>query len=182
MNIEAVNDAYNQLLIEEEDYRSLRDSIDSFDNFDNIKLARELETHALLEFRRIAAHIYKVESPAKQRSNDGTDSGLQKNSRWEESIALSKQDKLYKDAMVTASTSATTEVAEELLTYFVDIGNKEGFASMLYVCFDLLRPDVVEELSWRHGLNDFYMPFRIQTQRVMADKVRVIDGRYQLVG
>jgi clathrin heavy chain len=153
LNIEAVNDAYNQLLIEEEDYRSLRDSIDSFDNFDNIKLARQLESLPLLEFRRIAAHIYK------------------KNARWDESIALSKQDKLYKDAMITAATSASTEVAEDLLTYFVDIGNKEGFASMLYVCFDLLRADVVEELSWRHGLNDFYMPFRIQNQRVMADKL-----------
>jgi hypothetical protein len=31
-----------------------------------------------------------------------------------------KQDKLYKDAMITASVSGTTEVAEELLSYFVD--------------------------------------------------------------
>ena len=60
MNIEAVNDAYNDLLIEEEDYKTLRDSIDSFDNFNNIKLARELEKHELLEFRRLAAHLYKV--------------------------------------------------------------------------------------------------------------------------
>jgi len=49
-----------------------------------------------------------------------------KNSRWEESISLSKQDKLYKDAMITAAVSASTEVAEELLSYFVDIGNKQG--------------------------------------------------------
>jgi clathrin heavy chain len=59
-NIEAVNDAYNDLLIEEEDYKTLRDSIDSFDNFDNLKLARRLEKHDLLEFRRLAAHLYKV--------------------------------------------------------------------------------------------------------------------------
>ena len=38
----------------------MRDSIDSFDNFNNIKLARELEKHELLEFRRLAAHLYKV--------------------------------------------------------------------------------------------------------------------------
>jgi len=55
-----VNDAYNDLLIEEEDYKTLRDSIDSFDNFDNVALARRLEQHDLLEFRRIAAHLYKV--------------------------------------------------------------------------------------------------------------------------
>jgi hypothetical protein len=60
LNIEAVNDAYNDLLIEEEDYKTLRDSIDSFDNFDSIGLAWRLEPHTLLEFRRLAAHLYKV--------------------------------------------------------------------------------------------------------------------------
>ena len=42
LNIEAVNEAYNDLLIEEEDYKTLRDSIDSFDNFNNIGLAQSL--------------------------------------------------------------------------------------------------------------------------------------------
>ena len=54
-NLEAVNDAYNDLLIEEEDYKTLRDSIDSFDHFNNIGLAKRLERHELLEFRRLAA-------------------------------------------------------------------------------------------------------------------------------
>ncbi|KAI0285915.1 clathrin heavy chain 1 [Russula aff. rugulosa BPL654] len=157
LNIEAVNDAYNDLLIEEEDYKTLRDSIDSFDNFDNTSLARRLEKHELLEFRRLAAHLYK------------------KNGRWEESISLSKQDKLYKDAMVTASVSASTEIAEELLSYFVVIGNKECFAALLYICFDLLRSDVVEELSWQHGLNDFYMPYKIQHQRTLVEKLAALE-------
>ncbi|KAJ7107236.1 hypothetical protein C8R43DRAFT_1045156 [Mycena crocata] len=51
----------------------------------------------------------------------------------------------------TASLSASTEVVEELLSYFADIGNKECFSA-------LLRP----ELSWQHGLNDFYMPYKVQ--------------------
>jgi len=38
-----------------------------------------------------------------------------KNSCWEESISLLKQDKLYKDARITAAVSASTEVAEEPL-------------------------------------------------------------------
>ena len=73
--------------------------------------------------------------------------------------------------MVTAATSASVEVTEELLSYFVDIGNKECFAAMLYVCFDLLREDVVEELSWQHGLNDFVMPYKIQKKRTLIDRV-----------
>lgn len=157
LNIEAVNDAYNDLLMDEEDYKTLRDSIDSFDNFNNISLAQRLEKHPLLEFRRLAAHLYK------------------KNSRWEESIALSKADKLYKDAMITAATSASTEVAEELLSYFVDIGNKECFAAMLFLCFDLLRQDIVEELSWQHGLNDFYMPYKIQVSRSLVEKLAALE-------
>ncbi|KAJ3555518.1 hypothetical protein NM688_g2533 [Phlebia brevispora] len=157
LNIEAVNDAYNDLLIEEEDYKTLRDSIDSFDNFNNISLAQRLEQHELLEFRRLAAHLYK------------------KNGKWEESIALSKQDKLYKDTMITAATSGSTEVAEDLLSYFVDIGNKECYSAMLYICFDLVREDVVEELSWQHALNDFYMPYKIQKKRTLIERIATLE-------
>lgn len=63
LNIESINDAYNELLIDEEDYKTLRDSIDSFDNFNTMALARKLEQHELLEFRRLAAHLYKVSDP-----------------------------------------------------------------------------------------------------------------------
>jgi clathrin heavy chain len=113
-----------------------------------------LEGSELLEFRRLAAHLYK------------------KTKRWEDSISLSKRDKLFKDAIVTAGASGATEVAEELLSYFVDIGNKECFAAILYICFDLLRPDIIAELSWQHGLNDFYMPYHIQNQRRLVERVR----------
>lgn len=52
----------NGLLIEEEDYNGLRSSIDAHDNFDNIALATQLENHSLVEFRRIAAYLFKVTS------------------------------------------------------------------------------------------------------------------------
>lgn len=42
-----------------------------------------------------------------------------------ESISLSKQDKLFKDAIETAATSGSTEVAEELLTYFVYVSLRQ---------------------------------------------------------
>ena len=45
--------------LQEEDYNGLKTSIDSFDNFDNISLALQLEKHDLIEFRRIAAYLYK---------------------------------------------------------------------------------------------------------------------------
>merc|ERR1712170_337341 len=59
LNDKAVNEALNGLLINEEDFQGLKTSIDAFDNFDNIQLAQTLEKHDLIEFRRIAAYLYK---------------------------------------------------------------------------------------------------------------------------
>ncbi|KAI9780804.1 MAG: hypothetical protein M1835_004428 [Candelina submexicana] len=142
-NKKAVNNAINDLLIEEEDYKTLRDSVENYDNYDPVDLAQRLESHELVFFRQIAANIYR------------------KNKRWEKSIALSKQDKLFKDAIETSAISAKPEVVEDLLRYFVDIGSRECYVGMLYACYDLIRLDVVLEISWRHGLTDFTMPFMI---------------------
>ena len=98
-NKRAVNNAINDLLIEEEDYKTLRDSVENYDNYDAVELAQRLENHELVFFRQIASSIYR------------------KNKRWEKSIALSKQDKLYKDAIETAAISAKSEVVEDLLRY-----------------------------------------------------------------
>ncbi|KAL1921362.1 uncharacterized protein VTP21DRAFT_11078 [Calcarisporiella thermophila] len=159
VNNRSVNDAYNDLLVEEEDFVTLRDSTENFDNFDSLELAKRLEKHELLEFRRIAAHLYK------------------RNKRWNQSIQLSKQDKLYKDAMETAAASRDTEVAEELLRYFVEIANRECFAACLFTCYDLLRPDVVLETAWRNQLYDFAMPYMIQITREYIDKVNTLEQK-----
>jgi len=98
-NKRTVNIAINDLLIEEEDYKTLRDSVENFDNYDPVDLAQRLEKHDLVFFRQIAASIYR------------------KNKRWEKSIALSKQDKLFKDAIETAAISGKSDVVEELLRY-----------------------------------------------------------------
>ena len=57
-----------------------------------IGLATRLERHDLMEFRRIAAHIYKS------------------NLRWRKAVALAKQDKLYK---VQACSSSEDNVNED---------------------------------------------------------------------
>lgn len=104
-NNKSVNEALNNLFISEEDYQvsvfslsmsmwvginvclllfpcflhqALRTSIDAYDNFDNISLAQRLEKHELIEFRRIAAYLFKG------------------NNRWKQSVELCKKDKLYK--------------------------------------------------------------------------------------
>ncbi|KAJ5964448.1 uncharacterized protein N7479_004324 [Penicillium vulpinum] len=153
-NKRAVNDAINEILIEEEDHKLLKDSVDQNDNFDAVALAQRLEKHDLIFFRQIAANIYR------------------NNKRWEKSIALSKQDKLYKDAIETAAISAKPDVVEDLLRYFVDIGSRECYVGMLYACYDLIRPDVIMEISWRKGLHDFTMPFMIN---FLCEQTRSIE-------
>ena len=73
--------------------------------------------------------------------------------------------------MLYASESKDTELAEELLAWFLEEDKKECFAACLFTCYDLLRPDVVLETAWRHNLMDFSMPYFIQVMRVYLSKV-----------
>lgn len=112
-NKKAVNNAINDLLIEEEDYKTLRDSVENHDNYDPVDLAQRLEKHELVFFRQIAANIYR------------------KNKRWEKSITLSKQDKLFKDAIETAAISSKSDVVEELLRYVSALSTFSTFFSFI---------------------------------------------------
>merc|ERR1711963_314460 len=157
LNNKAVNEALNGLLINEEDYNGLKTSIDAFDNFDNIALAQALEKHELIEFRRIAAYLYKG------------------NNRWKQSVELCKKDNLFKDAMEYAAESKNAEVAEELLAYFLDKKAYDCFAACLFQCYDLLHPDVILELAWKHKIMDFAMPYLIQVMREYTSKVDKLE-------
>lgn len=125
---------------------------------------------------------------------------MQLNNMYDESLGLSKADRLWRDALETAASSRQIGVAEELAGYFVSIGNKDAFAAILYVCFELVRPDFVEEMvslsmpfdpvvthfaaakgakqvpvltnqSWRFGLGDYSKPYFLQQQRDQVTKV-----------
>ncbi|KCV69120.1 clathrin heavy chain [Fonticula alba] len=157
LNLKVVNEALNQILIEEEDVEALRKSIDTYTSFDNIHLAQQLEKMELLEFRRLAAHLYKM------------------NKRYQQSVELSKQDSLYRDAILTAAGSRDSAVVETLLHFFIEKGDRECFAAVLFSCYDLLRPDVVLELAWRNGYMDMAMPFMIQTLRECTTKIDQLE-------
>lgn len=73
--------------------------------------------------------------------------------------------------MQYASESKDTELAEELLAWFLKEDKKECFAACLFTCYDLLRPDVVLETAWRHNIMDFSMPYFIQVMREYLTKV-----------
>jgi len=160
-NLSAVNEALNNLYVQHEDHRKLRESIEQNTAFDQIALSQQLEQHDLLEFRRIAAYLYR------------------KNKRYDRSIDLSKKDELWQDAMETAADSKDTSLAESLLYYFVDNEQYECWAAALYTCYELIRPDVVLEISWRQNLQEYAMPFTIQTLREYDEKLKGIVSRLE---
>ena len=158
-NVQAINEALNELYVESHDHEKLRNSIDTHDSFDPIALAQTCEKDDMVEFRRIAAYLYR------------------KNQRYDQSMELSKADKLWKDAIDTAAESKNAELAENLLTYFVENDNQEGFTSTLLTCYDFVRPDVALELAWKNNLLDYVMPYLIQFIREYTDKIDNIEKR-----
>lgn len=155
-NLLPVNEAVNELLVEEEDHAGLRDSITTYDNYDQLALAARLEKHELMEFRRIAALIYK------------------RNLKWRKAVALAKADSLYRDAMETAAQSEDREIAEDLLRFFVEQQAPDCFAACLFSCYELIRPDVALEVAWSNGLTEQVMPYMIQFVRDITQRVDML--------
>ena len=137
----------------------MRVSIETYDHFDNIKLAQRLEKHELVEFRRISTYLYKI------------------NNRWSQAIDLCKRDDLHKDAMMYVNESKQTELAEDLIGWFLERQLYDCFGACLFQCYDLVRVDVILELAWRHNIMDFAMPFMIQTIRDLTSQVEKLNSK-----
>merc|ERR550537_674675 len=75
LNLPVVNDAINEMYIEEGEHEKLMESVDSYSNFQVIPLANSLQNHECLEFRRVATHLFK------------------KGRDFEAAVALAKKDK-----------------------------------------------------------------------------------------
>jgi len=161
-NLSPVNEALNELYVEDEDYETLRKSIDGFNNFNMIALASKLATHELLEFRRISAYVYRC------------------NKKWSQSIDLSKNDRMWKDCIDTANESGDGEIIENLLRFFCDSSEKECFCAALYTCFAHISPDVVIELGWLNGYTNFVMPFLVQTFKRTHQRIENLEKRTEL--
>ena len=60
--------------------------------------------------------------------------------------------------METAAQSEDKDIAEELLRFFVDSGEKECFAALLFTCYDLIKPDVALEVSPAAAPEELFAP------------------------
>ena len=124
-----------------------------------IAMASKLSSHELLEFRRISAYVYRC------------------NKKWNLSIELSKNDRMWKDAIDTANESADPEIIENLLRFFCETSERECFCATLFTCFSHISPDVALELGWLNGYHNFIMPFFIQTFRQTHVRLKELEER-----
>merc|ERR1719277_592231 len=92
-------------------------------------------------------------------------------------MELSKNDKMFKDAMETARDSGNAELVESLLRYFVEADMAECFCACLYTCYDYVRPDVALELAWRKNLLDYAMPYLIQVLKEYTSRIDALDKK-----
>lgn len=155
-NMSAVNEALNEIYLEQEDFESLRSSIKEYDSFESLDLAQGLESHDLLECRRISALLYR------------------KGKKFQRSIEISKKDNLHKDMMETVAESGDPALAEKILHYIMDMQDKELFAAMLYTCYELVKPDVALEVAWRCNLQEYVMPYFIQFVKDLSTRVETV--------
>ncbi|CAE7658439.1 unnamed protein product [Symbiodinium sp. KB8] len=158
-NLTAVNEAINDTYIECEDFAALRESINAHDAFDQLDLAKRLSKHDLLEFRRIAALLYK------------------RNKRFESSIDLSKSDNMVQDAVEAAAESGSQDLVEDLMRHFIEKDDKESFAAIMFTCYHLVRPDVALELAWSHNILDQVMPYMVQFLKDSSELMQTLDDR-----
>ncbi|ODV81895.1 clathrin heavy chain [Suhomyces tanzawaensis NRRL Y-17324] len=159
-NNSVVNSAYHDLLIEEEDYKSLRSSIENESNnrFNKLDLAERLENHDLIFFRQISATLYTKEK------------------KFNKAISILKNDKNWPGLIKTVAISKSTKLAHELLDYFVETGNHECFITLLYSSYEIISYDYVLELSWLHNLGNFIKPYEIS---IAYENQKKINEVYQ---
>ncbi|KAJ8904263.1 hypothetical protein NDN08_000787 [Rhodosorus marinus] len=152
-NVREINEAVNSVLLAEEDIPGLDASVDSYDNFDLTGMAKTLESHRLVEARRIATKAYR------------------KLGKWERALEISTKDKIYIDCIEAVKVSKDVELAEQLAEQFLKERRRECFTALLYGCYEFFKPETALELSWRHQAKDFAMPYMVQNMAEVGAKL-----------
>ncbi|KII65668.1 Clathrin heavy chain 1 [Thelohanellus kitauei] len=159
LNLPIINESLNEIYIEEECYEDLRSSIENYNNYDASKLAKELENHPSVEFRRISILIRKLSN------------------RWGQTLEMAKKDCLFGDAILYAAESRDSEIAQNLLEYFISINRPDQILCHLYFCYDILKPDQVLEACWISDMTNVCMPFMIQFVKDYSSKVDTLEQK-----
>ncbi|BAP70266.1 clathrin heavy chain [Kluyveromyces marxianus] len=160
-NNSVVNQAYHDLMIEEEDYKALQDAVNSYDKFDQLELAARLENHEIIFFKIIGAQLYR------------------RNKKWAKSLSIFKEQQLWKHAIETAAISQSQEIAEDLVKFFIETDNKEAFIASLYSTYHLIRYDFVLEVAWLNNLETYIKPYEISVKKEQNDAINKLSAEFK---
>ena len=158
-NIQKVNEALQDMWIEEEDPQSLCDAVAKHTNFDILRLGHRLENHPHVSFRRTAAILFR------------------RTGRFRHAIDVQKKDRLHSDAMETAAESADKTLVEDLLRWVVCEDLPDCFSACLATCYEWVEPDVALELAWRSNMQDFVMPYMITCLHEYGSRMRQLEAQ-----
>ena len=147
INGRQVGDAYNELLIQECDWTSLRSSVEKYGVFETFELAQKLEQMQNIEARRIATIVYR------------------QSKRWEKAIECSMRDCLWLDAIDAAWESQDPKLVMELSDNFVENNMPEEWASLLFACYEWCDVDQVMAQGFMNGMSDWSTPFMCQKMK-----------------
>lgn len=186
INNKAVNEALSELFIEEEDHQVITDFCQD-ESYKKIRLFEHQSTHTMpltpsglhSDLKSTSSsssdalqHISTRRTTGKFRYNklisilnsDGNNlSSFAKRTIFSR-MRWSSLPKAETPSSLKSSPTGSSKryVNTELLLSNMSKGRHDCYAACLYTCYDLMRPDVVLEQSWRNGIQDFAMPYFIQ--------------------
>lgn len=144
-DVPEVNEAINAVYIAQGDLERLRLSVNEYRNFDQLTMAKRLECHELIQFRRLSSQLFA------------------RSGRHEKAIEIAERDLLYADMIYAIAESEDVELAEMYANQFANSGMRECFTVLLYACYEFFPPDIAMEYAWSGDMCEFAMPFLIQT-------------------
>lgn len=167
-NIETVNEIYNEILLEEEEYNLLKDSIKKFTNFNLSELALKLENHDIKKFRILSTEIYF------------------KTGNFNKVLEICETNKQYNQIIFYLKQSQDKDLIAEYLLKFSTIKdktpaeqerNKRYFVILINLCYEYIDSYRVLEISWKNSWFDVSMPFVIQSMKQSSEKIRSLEAK-----
>lgn len=137
----------NEHLIQIDDYYGLIESIKKCPSIDALAISETLKSSDKRHFRVLAAKLM---------ANSG---------EFAKSLSILIEEDALIETLMILSQSNNIQYAEAILGRYSRIRNAVMFMAVSYVLYDLLRPDIVFELSQRSQFQELSLPIFCQMMR-----------------
>lgn len=143
----AVSMGLNDHLIQIDDYYGLIESIKKCPSIDALVISESLKSSEKRYFRVLAAKLM---------ANSG---------EFAKALSILIEEEALIETLIILSQSSNIHYAEAILGRYSRIRNAVMFMAVSYVLYDLLRPDILFELSQRSQFQELSLPIICQMMR-----------------